>query len=156
MSVPVNERPTGQFGASDDLPQNGHPSFASGSTIGTSTAVLVDSSCCVEVWVVNEAHDRVLGSAHSRRDDVVAHVSWRSVLGCSCFDGGANGSSDIINTPVGQCSVFRRALGEEPEFVTGNVVSDVERLIEVRFGAEKPSPPRLGSVEVGSRVDDGP
>jgi hypothetical protein len=52
-----------------------------GSTIGTSTAVLVGSSGCVEVWVVNEAHDCLLGSAHSRGDDPIAHVAWRSVLG---------------------------------------------------------------------------
>jgi len=39
---------------------------------GTSTAVLVGSSGCVEVWVVNETHNRVLGSAHRRRDDAIA------------------------------------------------------------------------------------
>src|SRR5450759_2056898 len=31
---PYAERATGQFGASEDLPQNGHPSFASGSVTG--------------------------------------------------------------------------------------------------------------------------
>jgi hypothetical protein len=35
MSVPQSERATGQFGASGDLPQNGHPSFASGSDCWT-------------------------------------------------------------------------------------------------------------------------
>ena len=33
-AVPLVERSTGQFGAFEDLPQNGYPSFASGSPTG--------------------------------------------------------------------------------------------------------------------------
>ena len=64
---------------------------------------------------------------------------------------GANGSSDITDTPAGQRSVFGRTVGQEPDFLIGNVVSEVERLIEVRFGEEKLCPPRLGGVEALSR-----
>jgi len=46
--VPLVERPTGQLGASEDLPQNGYPSFASGSVTGTTARC----NRALECWVV--------------------------------------------------------------------------------------------------------
>ena len=86
--------------------------------------------------IVNEAKNSAVWGAYGGRRDALTDVRDGRDHDGTGRDRDIDRVRDVINSPICLCAVGLIRVGQQTQFVPGDVKADVKRLIEVRSDAE--------------------